>query len=110
MLAPGRRVRRRPRAALRSVSALDSRQRASRRGLRSLNSQFLILGLVSFSSPYADDMASGRSATRGCTVRPRYSVPPASFVQTTLWPEFDELSGALHAHLHEITAKMARNA
>jgi len=35
---------------------------------------------------------------------------PASFVQTTLWPEFDELSGALHAHLHEITAKMARNA
>ena len=33
---------------------------------------------------------------------------PASFVHTTLWPEFEELSGALTAHLNEITAKIIR--
>jgi hypothetical protein len=33
---------------------------------------------------------------------------PASFVQMTLWPEFEELSGALTAHLHEITTKIIR--
>ncbi|GAC1579378.1 MAG: hypothetical protein NVS3B5_12490 [Sphingomicrobium sp.] len=33
---------------------------------------------------------------------------PATFVQTTLWPEFEELSGALTAHLHEITTKIIR--
>lgn len=33
---------------------------------------------------------------------------PASFVQMTLWPEFEELSGALTAHLHDITTKIIR--
>ena len=33
---------------------------------------------------------------------------PASFVQLTLWPEFEELSVALTAHLHEITTKIIR--
>lgn len=33
---------------------------------------------------------------------------PASFVQSTLWPEFEELSGALTAHLDEITRKIIR--
>lgn len=33
---------------------------------------------------------------------------PASFVRITLWPEFEELSGALTAHLHEITTKIIR--
>jgi hypothetical protein len=31
---------------------------------------------------------------------------PASFVQMTLWPEFEELSRALSAHLDEITRKI----
>src|SRR3546814_19223363 len=31
---------------------------------------------------------------------------PASFVQMTLWPEFEELSSALTAHLDEITTKI----
>jgi hypothetical protein len=31
---------------------------------------------------------------------------PASFVQLTLWPEFEELSRALTAHLDEITRKI----
>lgn len=31
---------------------------------------------------------------------------PASFVQATLWPEFEDLSQALTAHLHEITRKI----
>lgn len=33
---------------------------------------------------------------------------PASFVQMTLWPEFEELSGALTAHLDEITQKIIK--
>src|SRR3546814_3142578 len=33
---------------------------------------------------------------------------PASFVQMTLWPEFEELSSALTAHLAEITTKIIR--
>ena len=33
---------------------------------------------------------------------------PASFVQMTLWPEFEELSSALTAHLDEITTKIIR--
>ncbi len=33
---------------------------------------------------------------------------PASFVHMTLWPEFEELSGALTAHLHDITTKIIR--
>jgi len=33
---------------------------------------------------------------------------PASFVQLTLWPEFEELSSALTAHLDEITTKIIR--
>jgi hypothetical protein len=33
---------------------------------------------------------------------------PASFVQLTLWPEFEELSGALTAHLDEITRKIIK--
>jgi len=31
---------------------------------------------------------------------------PASFVNTTLWPEFEDLSRALNSHLHEITQKI----
>lgn len=31
---------------------------------------------------------------------------PASFVNATLWPEFEDLSRALTAHLHEITRKI----
>ena len=34
---------------------------------------------------------------------------PASFVQLTLWPEFEELSRALTAHLDEITRKIIRD-
>jgi len=33
---------------------------------------------------------------------------PASVVQATLWPEFEELSRALTAHLNEITRKIIR--
>lgn len=33
---------------------------------------------------------------------------PASFVQKMLWPEFEELSHALSAHLSEITDKIIR--
>ncbi|MFC3227105.1 hypothetical protein ACFOGJ_07695 [Marinibaculum pumilum] len=33
---------------------------------------------------------------------------PASFVHLTLWPEFEELSQALAAHLHEITTTIIR--
>lgn len=33
---------------------------------------------------------------------------PASFVQLTLWPEFEELSYALTMHLNEITRKIIR--
>jgi hypothetical protein len=33
---------------------------------------------------------------------------PASVVRTTLWPEFEELSNALTAHLHEITTRIIR--
>jgi hypothetical protein len=33
---------------------------------------------------------------------------PASVVQITLWPEFEELSNALTTHLHEITSKIIR--
>ena len=33
---------------------------------------------------------------------------PASFVNTTLWPEFEELSDALTRHLLEITEKIIR--
>ena len=33
---------------------------------------------------------------------------PARFVQSTLWPEFEELSGALTSHLDEITRKIIR--
>jgi hypothetical protein len=33
---------------------------------------------------------------------------PASFVRMTLWPEFEELSGALTSHLDEITQKIIR--
>jgi hypothetical protein len=33
---------------------------------------------------------------------------PASFVRQTLWPEFEELSGALSAHLDEITRKIIK--
>jgi hypothetical protein len=33
---------------------------------------------------------------------------PASFVKTTLWPEFEELSQALLTHLDEITQKIIR--
>lgn len=33
---------------------------------------------------------------------------PKSFVQTVLWPEFEELSDALSAHLMEITRKIIR--
>jgi hypothetical protein len=33
---------------------------------------------------------------------------PASFVRTTLWPEFEELSDALTAHLDDITRKIIR--
>ena len=33
---------------------------------------------------------------------------PASFVQITLWPEFEELSRALTTHLDEITRKIIR--
>lgn len=42
---------------------------------------------------------------RGQTVIVR---APASFVRTTLWPEFEELSQALRAHLDEITEKIIR--
>ena len=31
---------------------------------------------------------------------------PASFVQAMLWPEFEDLSRALTAHLHEVTKKI----
>lgn len=31
---------------------------------------------------------------------------PASFVNATLWPEFEDLSQALTAHLHEVTRKI----
>ena len=31
---------------------------------------------------------------------------PTSFVHATLWPEFEDLSQALTAHLHEITRKI----
>lgn len=31
---------------------------------------------------------------------------PASFIHATLWPEFEDLSQALTAHLHEITRKI----
>jgi hypothetical protein len=34
---------------------------------------------------------------------------PASFVQLTLWPEFEELSRALAAHLDEVTRKIIRD-
>lgn len=34
---------------------------------------------------------------------------PASSVQLTLWPEFEELSRALSAHLDEITRKIIRD-
>ena len=34
---------------------------------------------------------------------------PASFVKMTLWPEFEELSRALTAHLDEITRKIIRD-
>ena len=34
---------------------------------------------------------------------------PASFVQITLWPEFEELSLALTAHLDEITRTIIRD-
>ena len=34
---------------------------------------------------------------------------PASFVHLTLWPEFEELSRALTAHLDEITRKIIRD-
>ena len=34
---------------------------------------------------------------------------PASFVQMTLWPEFEELSHALTAHLDEMTRKIIRD-
>ncbi|WP_156842032.1 hypothetical protein [Novosphingobium aquimarinum] len=34
---------------------------------------------------------------------------PASFVQMTLWPEFQELSQALTAHLDEITRQIIRD-
>lgn len=34
---------------------------------------------------------------------------PASFVKLTLWPEFEELSRALTAHLDEITRKIIRD-
>ena len=33
---------------------------------------------------------------------------PASFVRTMLWPEFEDLSHALTAHLNEITEKIIR--
>ena len=33
---------------------------------------------------------------------------PTSFVQLTLWPEFEELSGALTAHLDEIARKIIK--
>lgn len=33
---------------------------------------------------------------------------PASFINATLWPEFEELSQALNAHLNEITQKIIR--
>ena len=33
---------------------------------------------------------------------------PSSFMQTMLWPEFEELSDALTAHLLEITEKIIR--
>ncbi len=33
---------------------------------------------------------------------------PASFVDDTLWPEFDELNKALQAHLDEITDRVIR--
>jgi len=33
---------------------------------------------------------------------------PASFIQATLWPEFEELSRALTAHLDAITSKIIR--
>jgi hypothetical protein len=33
---------------------------------------------------------------------------PASFVRNILWPEFEELSGALTRHLLEITEKIIR--
>lgn len=33
---------------------------------------------------------------------------PASFVQSTLWPEFEALSRALTAHLDDITRKIIR--
>jgi len=34
---------------------------------------------------------------------------PASFVQMTLWPEFEDLSHALTAHLDKITRKIIRD-
>ncbi|MGK2952404.1 MAG: hypothetical protein ACSLEZ_08480 [Thiobacillus sp.] len=34
---------------------------------------------------------------------------PASFVHATLWPEFEELSHALTAHLDDITRKIIRD-
>ena len=33
---------------------------------------------------------------------------PRSFVEQVLWPEFQELSGALSAYLSEITEKLIR--
>ena len=33
---------------------------------------------------------------------------PASFVNVTLWPEFEELSRALTTHLNDITSKIIR--
>ncbi len=42
---------------------------------------------------------------RYTTVMARVSV---SFVEDTLWPEFQELSEALHAHLDEITDRVIR--
>jgi hypothetical protein len=34
---------------------------------------------------------------------------PASFVHVTLWPQFEELSRALTAHLHDSTKKIIRD-
>lgn len=35
---------------------------------------------------------------------------PGRFVDETLWPEFQEISGALRAHLHEITERIITEA
>lgn len=45
------------------------------------------------------------SRQRRTTVMARVS---RSFVDDTLWPEFEELSKALHAHLDEITNRVIR--